>query len=199
MGRNRAWVLAGFALASGVGLAYVLSPRHPKLRPGSRLLLIGDSMAQGLGPHLRGIADEEGVPFRSVASQGTSIASWTRWVPSLRASLHAALEQFQPTIVLVALGTNDEYLPSATVGQEHEDLQELLDELEPYDVGWIGAPSLPKPESNGAMEMIRGALRIRRVAYFPSDALDIPRGPDRLHPTVAGYGGWAGAIWGWLR
>lgn len=192
---NRAWVLAGAALAAGVGVAYVLSSRHPKLHEDSRILVVGDSMAEGLTPFLRTMAAEAQLPFQALHARGTTITDWAGLVRTEHAAaLEAALSQFEPTIVLVVLGTNDEYLPAASVAAEEDDLYQLLDKLEGLDVAWVGVPPLPRPESNGAVELIEAT----GVPTFPTENLDIPRGPDRLHPTVAGYGQWAGTLWSWL-
>ncbi len=180
---------------AGVGVAYVLSERHPKLRQGSRLLLVGDSMAVGLSPYLGAIARDEKVPFRSVAREGRTITDYGALTSSEDAQrLERALREFQPTLVLVALGTNDEYLAPASLDAEEDDLDALLDLLEPYDVAWIGVPELPKEDSNGAVQLIKST----GVPYFPSERLELERAPDGLHPTAAGYAKWAGMLWSWL-
>jgi lysophospholipase L1-like esterase len=177
------------ALAATAGVAYVLSKRHPKLTEDSRVLVVGDSMAVGLTPYLRSMAEEAGLPFQSLRASGTTITYWAH-----NQDLVHALDSFEPTIVLVVLGTNDEYLSEANLAAEADDLAELLALFEGIDVAWVGVPSLPRPESNGAVALIEST----GVPYFPSDRLDIPRGPDNLHPTVAGYGMWAGSVWSWL-
>lgn len=191
MRSNRAWILAGAALSAGIGFVFVLGSRHPRLGPHSRLLLVGDSMAVGLAPHLSALAEDEGVPFRAVAQQGTTITDWG--LGAQASELGAALESFRPTIVLVALGTNDEYLSEAALEAEEDDLDALLEQLACYDVAWVGVPALPK-ESNGAVAMIRST----GVPYFPSQNLTLERAADRLHPTVSGYAKWAGMLWSWL-
>ena len=192
MRSNRAWILTGVALAAGVGVAYVLSGRRIQLTGGDRILLIGDSMGVGLAPHLAGLARDEGIEFRSIAVGGTTIRDWT--AGSQAAALRGALAAFDPTVVLVSLGTNDEYLSEASLAEEHEHLEALLDELGGLAVAWIGPPSLPLKDDGDARAMIRETS----VPYFASDRLDIPRSPDQLHPTVAGYGAWAGMLWSWL-
>jgi lysophospholipase L1-like esterase len=196
MRSNRAWILVGAALATVGAVAYVLRPRHPKLTEDSRILLVGDSMAVGLAPQLRAMAEEAGLPFVSLAVQGTTISDWAGLRPTQHhEALAATLDSFRPTLTLVVLGTNDEYLSPASLEAERDDLYALLDQLAEYgEVAWVGVPALPKPEGNGAVELIAET----DVPYFPSDLLDIPRAPDALHPTVAGYGSWAGMIWSWL-
>ncbi len=196
MRSNRAWILVGAAVATGVGIAFVLKERHPKLSEDDRILVVGDSLAQGLAPQLRAMAEEAGLPFDSVAVMGTTIRDWGGLVATAESSaLEATLHAFRPTIILVSLGTNDEYAGAAFVEGERDDLYALIARLSEYgEVVWIGVPELPKPDRNGAVAMIRDT----GVPYFPSENLDIPRAPDGLHPTVAGYGTWAGMLWSWL-
>lgn len=189
---HRAWVYAGIGLAVGgvtVGLVNFLS--GPKILPGrSRLLLVGDSLAVGLAPPLRALSADARVTFDSIAKEGTRIDQWAR-----SQVLADKLAQFQPTLILVSLGTNDEYLPSAAPQEPH--LHELLERLrKAAPVAWIGPPTLPKSASNGVTPMIKA--NVPRSHYFPSDSLQIPRGPDGIHPTARGYAGWAGALWRWI-
>lgn len=195
MRSNRAWILAGAALSAGIGFVFVLSSRHPKIGSDSRILLIGDSLAVGLGPHLRALARDENIDFAVVARRGATISDFGGLVATEEsARLGEALEQFEPTLVLIALGTNDEYLSPEALEREQDDLDALLEQLAPYDVAWIGVPELPKPDSNGAVRMIRDT----GVPYFPSAQLELERAADELHPTVAGYAKWAGILWSWL-
>lgn len=182
------------ALAAGVGVAYVVSSRHPKLLADSRILLIGDSLALGLAPHLRALAEEAGLPFRAVAQKGTAIRDWGGIIETTASQrLQEALSTFQPTLVLVSLGTNDELFEPAVVVAEQDDLAALFERLDDYEVAWIGVPTLPV-QTAGAARMIRDT----GVPYFPSERLELRRAPDGLHPTVGGYAAWAGALWSWL-
>ncbi len=200
---QRAWILAGLALAAGVGLVYAMGERPPKLQKGAKLLLLGDSMAEGIGPHLQPLALEEGVKLKVLAKSGTRISQWAE-----SKVLDDILRTYEPDLVLVALGTNDEYLDAAAVPAVREAALLLLEKFQrccaapgPYrgdyglgaEVVWIGPPALPK-DSNG----VTAVLREVSPQYFASDELELPRAPDRLHPTASGYAAWAGAIWQWL-
>lgn len=186
---DKRWLLGGLLVAGGVGLLTVAT-RRPKLGPGSRVLLFGDSMAVGLNQHMPQLADEAGVAYTGSGIVGTRIDQWARdtW-------LDQALQDFKPTLILVSLGTNDEATAPGAVERERPAFETLLGKLTATgaDVVWIGPPELPFPRQ-GVSDMIRSAVPY----YFRSEQLDIPRGPDNLHPNAAGYAGWAGAIWRWL-
>lgn len=190
---SRSWIYAGLgvaAIGTAVGLVRVMAA--PRVRPGrSRVFLFGDSLAVGLAPHLKALFEESGVPFAQVSKSGTRIDQWAN-----SEVLQKKLTEFQPTIIMVSLGTNDEYLPGAAVARQAPYLATLRENVGRHgDLVWIGPPTLPK-ETNGVTGMIKG--EIPSSHYFASDQLSIPRGPDSIHPTARGYAAWAGSIWRWL-
>jgi len=187
---DRRWLLGGLLIAGGVGLV-AAATRRPKVSEKSRVLLIGDSMAVGLNPHMRELAIEAGVD--GYFGRGVSGSRIDQWAAS--AELDKDLEDFHPTLILVALGTNDEALGEGAADRQELYLEELLEKLYATgaDVVWIGPPSLPFVR-HGVSDLIRD----KSPFYFESESLDIPRGPDRLHPSAAGYAGWSGAVWRWL-
>jgi lysophospholipase L1-like esterase len=192
-GSTRAWILGGLAVAAaGVGIARLLADR-PHIDEESRVLLLGDSHAQGLAPHLRTIAKEQGIPFHAVFRVGSTVDDWVG-----SPALVAALAEFQPTLILVVLGTNDAYLPDASERQTAA-IEELVAELEAAgDVVWVLPLDLERYGGAEPDQELRQTIEDQAPSTFPSDELDIPRGPDGLHATAAGYGAWAGSLWNWL-
>lgn len=191
---DRRWLLGGVLFAGGVGLVRALTYR-PKFDENSRVLVIGDSMARGMSPHLRLLAEEADLPFLAMAENGTRISQWAN-----SPNLASALIDFDPTHVLVVLGTNDAYTqkPAEVIGNDAADLVELIEETDAHVI-WIGAPELPLASAGAELdEDILATIQNEAPYYFDSADLQIPRGPDDLHPTARGYAGWAGAIWNWL-
>lgn len=193
MRSERGWVYAGLGVAAiGGAVGLVRLMRAPRVRPGkSRVFLVGDSLAVGLAPHLKALFNDTGVPFAQLSKSGTRIDQWAN-----SEVLQAKLTEFQPTIILVSLGTNDEYLPGDAIAKQRPYLAALRENVGVHgEVAWIGPPTLPKP-SNGIVGLLKD--EIPSSHYFASDQLSIPRGPDKLHPTARGYAAWAGSIWRWL-
>jgi lysophospholipase L1-like esterase len=187
---DRSWVFAGLLLAAGVGVVSLVR-RGPKVTPGSsRVLLIGDSLAQGLSPPLTALARESRIGMTTLAQQGSTIGAWTRGAlnPGLRAKLAE-----KPTLVLISLGTNDEYLAPTQLPQVAADAKALLALLDPIPVVWILPPTLPK--SIGVTPLLRDLA----PHAFDSFAYKIPRAADGIHPTPTGYSGWAGTLWKSLK
>lgn len=194
MRQSKQWLYAGLALVAGVGVVRLMS--GPRLKRGLRVLLIGDSLAVGTAPHYSALAKEAGVEFKGLGVTGTRIDQWAS-----SQELPKVLASFRPDLVLVSLGTNDAFMKGAdVVVKQRAGLEKLLQQLQGRDVVWIGPPALPGAPSPGIITMIQdaaGALT-PRFHYFHSERLQIPRGPDGIHPTVRGYAGWAGAVWHWL-
>jgi len=161
----------------------------PKVKKGSRVFLVGDSLAEGLSRPLSAFARDSGVAFETMARSGTRIDQWAN-----NEDLFRKLRAFRPTHILVSLGTNDEYLKLDAGKRQAPYLETLLERLRRIaPVVWIGPPKLPKAASNGAIPLI--LREVPSSHYFPSQELMIPQGGDKLHPTVVGYALWAGHIW----
>lgn len=204
---SKQWLYAGLALVAGLGVVKLLN--GPRVRRGMRVLLVGDSLAVGMAPYFSALAKESGVEFKSLATVGTRIDQWAS-----SAELVKLLDTFQPELVLVSLGTNDSFMQGgdAVIAKQKTQLQKLLALLTQWPrranhglgaehIVWIGPPTLPNPPTPGMSKMIQesaGGPLSPSYHYYHSERLDLPRGPDKLHPTARGYAGWAGAIWHWL-
>lgn len=206
---NRSWVLGGLLVAAGVGLVRGLAGARVRLTQNSRILLIGDSMAQGLGPQIKALATDARLPYLGYGIPGTRLETWanSQW-------LDDALAEFQPTMTLVSLGTNDAYEATPDLwSQKKVSFDALVAKLQRFSnrysndtpdlvyglgskIVWIGPPSLPATHLGMRLNGdFLTELADAAPNYFDSAALEIPRGPDELHPTVKGFAGWAGAIW----
>lgn len=191
---DRRWILGGVLLAGGVGVVRVLTQR-PRFDENSRILLIGDSFANGLSRHLQTLAVDERLPYLFGAKDGTTVAEWadSDW-------LERKLEEFQPTHVLISLGTNDAYVHTAPdlVAEDVEELVTRIQEHQAHPI-WIGEPSLPDVYAGLTPdEEVLDTIQEHAPYYYNSSEISIPRGPDGLHPTATGYAGWAALIWNWL-
>ena len=191
---DKRWLLGGILIGAGIGMLAVAT-RRPKITEKSRVLAFGDSLLVGLNPQLKQLADAAGVEaYTGKGVVGSRLDQWAAadWQDGW---LDQTLASFHPTLILVSLGTNDEHMAAGAAERQAPYLATLLDKLHATgaEIVWIGPPELPFPRQ-GVSDMIRASAPY----YFESENLDIPRGPDDLHPNAAGYAGWAGAIWQWL-
>lgn len=191
---DRRWILGGVLLAGGVGVVRVLTQR-PRFDEHSKILLIGDTFANGLSPHLQTLATDEDLPFLFGAKNGTNLEEWANSEWLLR-----KLEEFEPTHVLISLGTTDAYSPISPeqAAESVEELVAIIQEHQAHPI-WIGEPALPDVYAGlSPNEEVLDAIQEHAPYYFNSSEISIPRGPDGLHPTATGYAGWAALIWNWL-
>jgi hypothetical protein len=187
---NRRWLYGGLAVQNGVGLVTKVS-RGPRLVPGTtRLLVVGGAFAAGLAPALRVLARDQKVAFEAVLAPGHPGAPLRTEDWALRPELRAALATFKPTLVAVALDVPALDRPGRA--RQAAALKALVATLKAAgaEVVWIGPPVRPAATQRPGRPEPR---------YFPTGtALTLPRGPDGIQPSVAGYAGWAGALWQWL-
>lgn len=159
--------------------------RAPRVgvRQGGRVLLLGDSIAQGLAVPLNRLSTDARATLAVSAKSGTTIAAW------------ATMQPPRCDVALVSLGTNDMKLADPTV--ERSKLEALMVRLREAAtrVVWIAPPPMPFPD-RGVRQMIAAAAAANGVELFPS--VDVQRGPDLIHPTASGYAALAGLVWRWL-
>ena len=188
------WLLGGILTLAGVGIVWSIKQSgstgascEPHIRPGDRILLVGDSLSVGLKTPMSALAKQSGCDFLSFTSSGTTMG---RWIGDAQVS--AALASFQPTLVLVCLGTNDSKgnTPDATLAAQVVKMRDWLG-AGGAKVVWILPPKLPFPERVGKAVIAAG------IESFPSATLPIPQ-PDGIHTSGRGYAGWAEHVWAFL-
>ena len=159
---------------------------------GSKILLVGDSLAVGLGPEFKRVSKLTGYVPVVDAKNGTTIRQWVNWMPS-------KLRSYQPQMVLISLGTNDSVGTAGWITEHPEAIDTLQNQI--TEAGaipvWIGMPVMQSNRLPYAPYV--NALLIERVDwYFYSMALTFPRAPDGIHSTPLGYKIWMDAIWEWM-
>ena len=217
---RQAWLtvaVLGLAIAlAGRGAATASEPnQRPIVWPQERVLLIGDSLAVGLeAPIEQALRARNVAAFRSIAVGGTMINQWA-WSGSHAQArqLDAALAEFQPTLVFISLGTNDEasrgvvdhkgdpakppYGPGYDVAYARKDsIPKLAQKLAGVKSVWIGPPVTSRWEPDRRFRDLIASYWPGR--YFNSEAITIAKQPDKLHPTSSGYGTWRDSIFAWL-
>lgn len=183
-------VYLGLGAAATIGVLSALSSKSPRLTRKMHLGLIGDSLAVGLSTPLTVLSKCLGNQFSYATQGGTRIDQWAK-DPRLDQLLLS-----KPDLVLVSLGTNDEYTWKGDLAAKDSlPLGTLLSKIRSAgaEVAWIGPPSLPISTKN-----VEGLIRPRVDYYFDSTQVQFPRTPDGIHATAKGYAVWAGALWNWM-
>ena len=157
-----------------------------------RIVLVGDSLAQGLGPALAEIA--RGVPcgFHAVGKQSTRVRDWMR-----DSDLVAAIGAPPADLVLVSLGTND--MRTADPAAAGTEAGALVDKIVAAgaSVAWIGPPRMTF-DTGVFRPALAGACSARNVRICDSQSLDLERAADGIHLTPKGYRAWAETIATWV-
>lgn len=142
------------------------------LPPAPRPLLVGDSLAWMMRPH---------VPdFDVFAVGGTNADQWKKkaWLPR-------AILRYRPPIVLVSLGTNDVGVHSifAKFSDNVRAITERALDMNAGSVLWLEPPNVRGPR-------VAEALDRAGVEVCPA-----PEGvelySDKIHPTLKGYSMWS--------
>jgi hypothetical protein len=187
MNRTRA-ALVG-AVGGIVGLVtFLIARKHyeaPSLRP-MRLAMIGDSLAVGLGPQIQKLADKAGIPFKYEGHVGTTPKQWATHAPDC-GQCGDWLASFEPTHVLVVLGTNDIGY-SKPPPSYYATIRDRIVALG-ATVVWVDPPSMP----NDRLAAVRATIAALGVPVIPPAQIAISS--DNIHPTSSGYVDWAGQIW----
>ena len=170
------------ALVFGVaaaGLMYLKLRRAPAPK-GSKILLFGDSLMEGIGPKLAAALSVAGYEPVVRAVRGSTAAGWLSQMNDLLASVG-------PSLVIVSLGTNDAVAKDAT------SLLSLLNQLSAYgEVVALRPPPMPFDTSD-----VLAAIETSGVPSLPGHMEH--RADDGVHFTPDGYAMWATEIFEGLK
>lgn len=140
--------------------------------PPTRPLLVGDSLAYMMRPH---------VPdFDVVAVGGTNADQWNRkhW-------LRMAIARYRPAVLLVSLGTNDAGV-GAVFAKFSKNARSITHRA--HDLGVDRVVWLVPPNSRGPR--VADALDAAGVEACPApDGVELY--PGDVHPTLRGYAVWS--------
>lgn len=191
-------VVGGCVGAIGGAVGAILSVPHCPL-PTTPVLLIGDSLAVGLGPRLARLADSCGTRFGYSATVGSHVQDWTHARFAEALTTMGGPEGITGGVVLVSLGGNDfQHGDPSAVDAAIGDLLARIASAGAA-VRWIAPPTLPFDDTAGARALWRHWLgRDPWTGYYPTDEVRYPVAPDGIHPTARGYAELAAAIWRWL-
>lgn len=152
-----------------------------------RLLIVGDSMLDGLLPRLADYAADNGHSLNAVIWYGSRTIDWAR-SPRLR----EALRDYRPTYVILVIGSSE--LTTRDIEKRAPAVQQILSTVGDRKLIWVGPP-------NWRTDTGLGALLEREVGherYFRSLDLSFERKRDGIHPTVASSLKWMDAVASWV-
>ena len=174
------------------------------IHSGDRVVLMGDSQAFLLGWEFPPLAEADGVTFTTVSMPGSSVISWSkggRWP-----DIHRA----RPSVLLVALGSNDACMGVRVVANERPFLKRFLRRVRAVkarEVVWLSPPKIGTPQilpqANSGQDAFASLLASENVNFLDARAIEVPLWNDRLHCSRPQFYGdsangcqkWAGWVW----
>lgn len=184
-------LLAGLVLLSGCGDP---QPQHEPLPPGSTVLVLGDSLAAGMGAS-------------AAESYPSALAQMTPWrvlnegisgdtTQGGRERLPELLDEHRPQLVIIELGGND-FLRRAPVAQVKENLRAMIREAQKRQVAVV-LVAIPQPSMAGAAtgflkdaELYRELAEELQVVLVPKAVSklmgDDSMKSDPIHLNAEGY------------
>lgn len=159
---------------------------YPLSLAGKTVLLIGDSMAEGLVPALQKKVEAAGGRFFGEPWQSSTIIGWEG-----TGRLRQMIERHQPDIVFISLGSNE--LEARRPEGRAPLIKQMLAEIGARPAFWIGPPSWK--QDRGLLGVI--AENFQPGHFFNASNLPLPRQADGKHPTLEGFEQWTELIWKW--
>ena len=152
------------------------------------ILIIGDSMLEGLNPALAAYAKKNGHRQNSVIWYSSTTEYW-----GTCDTLKVYLRQFKPSFIFISLGANELFV--SDIAEKRTDmLKNFLSQIGDIPYVWIGPPNWKK--DTGINRMIRD--NVKPGCYFRSDGMTFDREKDGAHPTHASAVLWMDSIARWM-
>lgn len=144
-----------------------------------RILLIGDSMMEGLMFRMKDYTEFNGHFLLPVVWYGSSTKIWGECD-----TLTHFIQKYNPDFVVVVLGGNELFIRG--IESRAPFVKHILKQIGPRPYLWAGPPNWKK--DTGINDLIKN--NVATGAYYPSKNLKLARRKDGAHPTRV-----ASAIW----
>ena len=152
-----------------------------------KFLLVGDSMAWGLGLALKPMMEAEGRSFRFRHKTSDSIRAY-----AANARMRDDLRKYEPDVVLITLGSNEALIPKPEALVKP--VKKIVRHVGDKPCYWIGPPMWR--DDTGVVKVLEE--HVAPCRFFNSSALEIERRKDGYHPNKQGSETWARAVLAWI-
>lgn len=155
-----------------------------------KILFIGDSMLERLGPRLGAYAEENGHELSVITWYSSSTEVWAK-----TSKTKEFVNKYKPDYVMVCLGGNELFITDIKQ-KRSKYVQQILKEIGNRPYIWIGPPNWKK--DTGFNEMVQAIVPAGRfyLSYTPDQHYD--RAKDGAHPTAASAAKWMDRICRWI-
>lgn len=152
------------------------------------ILLIGDSMLEGLSPRFQDYAQQNGHEFNSVLWY----SSTTKYFGECD-TLSYFIRKYHPTFILLSIGANELFVRDIKT-ERSGFVAHILQEIDTIPYVWIGPPNWR--EDTGINELI--VEHVGAKHYYPSKRLQFERTKDGAHPTHQSSALWVDSVARWI-
>jgi len=163
------------------------TPRPPDVSAQS-ILLIGDSMVEGLMGKFRDYCLENGHTLHTVIWYSSTTQAF-----SDNDKLAEFVTKYKATYVVLVLGANELFVRDLDNREQY--VKNILRQVEALRFIWVGPPNWKK--DTGLNDCI--VKNIDKDRYFPSKELQFERISDGAHPTKKSSEMWAEKIIEWIK
>lgn len=153
-----------------------------------RILIIGDSMLEGLNPRLAAYAKENGHTLNSVIWYSSTTEYW-----GTSDTLRVFLRRFKPTFIFISLGANELFVRDIAKKRDGY-VKDFLRQIGNIPYVWIGPPNWKK--DTGINDLI--AANIPASRFFITNGMSFKRQKDGAHPTHESAAKWMDSIARWM-
>jgi len=154
-----------------------------------RILLTGDSMVEGLMFPFKDYCVFNGHELLPAIWYSSSTMVWGQ-----SKQLKALVDSFKPTLIVMALGSNELFIRNI-IEDRTAFVQEILKQAGDTKMIWVGPPNWKK--DTGINQMLLNELGEKR--FYSSEKLKLARAVDGAHPTFTAARVWADSIVHWVQ
>lgn len=176
-----------------LNLAHLENPREKDTvitdTTSQHILLIGDSMLEGLMLRLRDYVAYNGHSMKTVIWYSSS----TLWYGTSD-TLSYYIEKEKPTYIMLVLGANELFIRDIK-NKRRKYVKRIITQMDTIPFIWVGPPNWK--DDTGINDLIWKNVGMGR--YFESKKLSYNRMSDGAHPTRASAVVWMDSIAAWIR
>lgn len=174
--------------AGPVAFADSAAKAEPDTMP-KTVLIVGDSMLDGLSPRLAAYCEASGHTLYTVIWYGSTTKEWG----GEKRRLESYMRQYNPDYVFLSIGSNELFVPDI-IERRRDFVREIKAQLGSTPYLWIGPPNWKK--DTGINDLL--CQELPRGRFFVSDGMRLDRKKDGSHPTPESAILWMDSIVRWM-
>jgi len=154
----------------------------------AHILMIGDSMLEGLIRRMGDYTSENGYRLSGIIWYSSTTRVW-----AITDTLEHYLDSIQPDYVMLCLGANELYVRDLPKREQY--ISTIIQKLGACPFVWIGPSNWTC--DTGINDLIRS--KVGEDRFFDSRNFELERAEDRIHPTRMAAIQWMDSIAQWMN